>query len=330
VAAVLALSSAPCEAAAEGHRVLFVAASTTPFSERVRAEIEAQGFELEAASAVAEDRTSAVAAARVVEGPARRVELWIADAETGHLVLRAVVVPSPDDDDAIQTVRASEQFRAFFQRLHVSAPRSPAISSTPPAPEAASQRARRPTIAEDPSPPSLEPPPTPRRRFVIGAALAVPFQSGGPGLDLEVRGRWMATRGLGVGAFVTVPLAGSTVTASEGSAAISAPLFGADLALAVDFASRLRLSTSAGLALAWVRTRGVASAPYKGQSSDVAAALVLLGGGIAPRLTDRMHLCIDGRVGFSVPRVDIAFADRPVATWGRPLGLLSAGVSVDL
>jgi hypothetical protein len=140
----------------------------------------------------------------------------------------------------------------------------------------------------------------------------------------------MAMGPLGVGVFVTVPLAGSTVKAVEGSASVSASLFGADLTVATDAVPRVRLSASAGLGLAWVRTSGFASAPYQGTESDVTAAIVTLGGAVAPRLGDRVHLDLGGRLGFALPRVDIAFAGRPVATWGRPLGVLSAGVSVDL
>jgi hypothetical protein len=321
---------APGGALAEGRRVLFVTGAPSPFSARVRAEIEAMGFEIVPAAILAEDGADTVAAARVIEGPARRVELWIPDAATGRLTLRAFVTPSPDGDDATETVRASEQLRAFFQPLRepTPPPPAPALPSPPPPPlrpEAPPPPApSAPVVVAGPLAPS---PPGPR--FVVTASLAVPFQSGGPGLDLGLRGRWMATRVLGVGAFVGVPLAGSTVKGAEGSASVSAALFGADLSVSIDFA-RVRLSTSAGLGAAWVRTSGFASAPYQGKPSDVVAALLMVGAGIAPRLTERTHLCLDGHLGASLPRVDIAFVGRPVAVWGRPLGMVSAGVSVDL
>jgi hypothetical protein len=120
------------------------------------------------------------------------------------------------------------------------------------------------------------------------------------------------------------------VTATQGSASISVPLFGADLTVAAEPVAWLRLSASAGIALAWVRTSGFASAPFQGQPSNIAVAVPMLGAGIAPRLTERLHLCFDGRVGVSTPQADIAFSGHTVATWGRPLGLVSAGVSLDL
>jgi hypothetical protein len=301
----------PGRASAEGPTVVVVAAAPTPFSARVRAEIEAMGFAIERAAVLTqEDEPRAVAAARIIEGPVRRVELWIADASTGRLALRAFVMPSPDDDEATQTVRASEQLRAFFQPLRESVPPparpvpapAPLASPLPPPPLfQAPPRAGAPDRAVTP-PPVAEPAstPPPRPRFVVGADLAVPFQSGGPGFDVGLRGAWMATHVVGVGAFVMLPVAGSTVKAAEGSASVSAPLFGADLSVGAAVASRLRLSASAGLAVAWVRTSGFAAAPYTGQASNVTAALAIFGAEIAPRLTERTHLCFDGRLSAGV------------------------------
>lgn len=321
----------PRAAHAEGPRVLFVASTPTPFSARVRAEIEAMGFEIAQGTELVEESTTAIAAARVVEGPERRVELWIVDAATGHLTQRAIVMPSPNDDEASQTVRASEQLRAFFQPLR--ARPSPVVAPLPtppfvaaPPPDPASLR----VVAPPPVVPRAEVAPAPRARFVVGAELAVPFQPGGPALHLGVKGRWMAMDHLGVGAFVSVPLVGSTVTAAEGSASLTVPLFGLDLAAAASPSPGVRVSASAGLALAWVRSSGFARAPYQGEATDVVGALPIFGAEIAPRLTERTRLYLDGRLGFALSRVDISFAGRPVAIWGRPLGMIAIGVSVDL
>jgi hypothetical protein len=343
-AALVALAALlPRPARAEGPRVLFVAPAPTPFSARVRAEIEAMGFEVELASELAvEGSTSSssstsIAAARVIEGPARRVELWIVDAATGRLTPRAVVLPSPDDDEASETIRASEQLRAFFQplraRLAPALGPPPALAAPLPAPTAP-PAAPLPSVAPPPAvPPPVAPlstAPAPRPRFVVGADLAVPLQPGGPALHLGLKGRWMALEHLGLGAFVSVPLVGSTVKAAEGSASLNAPLFGLDLAAVAHPTPRLRLAASAGLALAWVRTSGFAEAPYQGQATSVVSAAPLFGVEIAPRLTDHASLYLDGQVGFALSRVDISFAGRPVATWGRPLALMALGVSIDL
>ncbi|APR87756.1 hypothetical protein A7982_13105 [Minicystis rosea] len=330
--AMITLVAIARDAAAEGRRVLFVAPETTPFAARVRAEIEAMGFDIDPAPILVEDgTTTAVAAARVIESPPRRVELWITDPATGKLTIRAFVMPSADEDEAIQTVRASEQLRAFFQPLQE--PKALSLAAAPaPVPEPPSPAASPSTNPPAAVPTVMAPPPKPAAagpRFVVGAALAVPFQPGGPGLDLTLSGRWMATDHLGVGALLSVPLAGSTVTSTEGSASMSATLFGASLSWVVDVIPELRLSAQAGPALAWLRTNGFAATPYQGKPSNIAVLLGFIGAEIAPRLTERVHLCFDGQVGVSLPRADIAFAGRTVAAWGRPLGMLSAGASVD-
>ncbi len=92
----------------------------------------------------------------------------------------------------------------------------------------------------------------------------------------------------------------------------------------------MRLAASAGLALAWVRTSGFAEAPYQGKATSVLGAAPLFGAEIAPRLTERTSLYLDGRLGFALSPVDISFAGRPVATWGRPLAMAAIGVSIDL
>lgn len=359
--ALLALRAG--EARAEGRTVLFVAPAPSPFSARVRAEIAAMGFDVEESADLISSGSGAVAAARVIERPGRRVELWIADALTGRLTERAVVLPAPGDDDDSQTVRASEQLRAFFQPLAAPVPTSPPAPASPPTlvalPSAAPAAALAPPPAAalaPPPAPALASPPAPalardaapalnaapeqapapaallphRPRFLVAADLAVPFQPGGPGLNLGLRGRWTMVEHLGLGAFVSVPLLGSTVRAAEGSASLSAALFGLDLALAARPTPRLRLAASAGLALAWLRTSGLASPPYTGKALDAVFALPVVGAEIAPRLAGPLSLFVEGRLGVALPRADLVFAGRPVATWGRPLGLLAAGVAVDL
>jgi hypothetical protein len=139
----------------------------------------------------------------------------------------------------------------------------------------------------------------------------------------------MATRVLGVGARVSVPVLGSTVSSQEGHASVAATLFGVEATAVVLDAHYVRLSAYAGLAAAWLRTSGFASAPYVGQSDAAVTALPFLGVEVAPRLADRVHLHLAGDVGASLPRADVSFAGHTVASWGRPLGMGSAGVSVD-
>jgi hypothetical protein len=100
------------DARADGAQVILVAPGTGAFGGRVRAEIEAMGFSVEAADALP---ARAVAAARVIESPPpRRIELWIADPGSARLELRAVIIASAEEDEASQAFRASERLRAFF------------------------------------------------------------------------------------------------------------------------------------------------------------------------------------------------------------------------
>jgi len=315
------------EARADGPRILFVAPTATPFSARVRAEIEAMGFTVEPAEAVdLEGAPTAVAATRLVETPPRRVELWIVDAARGRLALRAVIQPSADDDEATQTVRASEQLRAFFQPL-----REPAPQSLPPPPPAPPRDTPLPVPAPLPAVPApLADGAPPWPRLVVDAAVAVPLEPGGPGVDLALRARWMVTQRIGVGGLVSVPIVGSTVSSTEGSASSSAAILGAEISAVLLDARRVRLAASAGLGAAWLRTAGFASAPYTGRPDSLVSALPFLGVEVAPRLTDHLRLYLGGHAAISLPGADIVFAGRSVATWGRPLGLLAAGVSLEL
>jgi hypothetical protein len=168
------------------------------------------------------------------------------------------------------------------------------------------------------------------RRFFVSAGAAIALQPGGPGVDLTLRGRWMPVPQLGVGAIVGVPVVGSTVQRSEGSASLSASLFGGELSLVALPTGPVRLAASLGLAAAWLKTYGFANPPYRGQPSDTVVALPMAGVEVAPRMGERTYVVLNADVGFSFPRADVAFAGAAVATWGRPLGLVSAGLGIDL
>jgi hypothetical protein len=172
-------------------------------------------------------------------------------------------------------------------------------------------------------------PPQPSPRFTAEAGVAIPVQTGGAGADLALRARWMATRIVGVGAIVSVPVASPSIASTQGSASVSAALFGAEITAVFLDIRPIRLAAHAGLALAWLRTTGTASAPYMGQSSSLVTSLPFAGIEIAPPVSDRVRLCFAADVGVSAPRADITFAGETVASWGRPLGLFSGGISVD-
>jgi hypothetical protein len=313
--------ASPRDACADGPRIGLVAPPASPFAARIRAEIEAMGFTVEPSDAIdASAAAGQVGAARVVETPPpRRVELWLRAPGGRGLALRTVIQSIPDEDEATETVRAAEQLRAFFQPL-----RAP-----PPAP--APVRPREPDLVGEPLPALIEPAPKSdaAQRFEAAAGVAAAIQSGGAGVDVALRFRWMATRVFGVGVTVDVPVMGSTVRSAEGSASLAAAVFAAEISAVLLDRRPVRLAVTGALAAAWLRTSGSAKAPYTGSTDDVATALPMLGVEVAPRVAQRVHLFAAGRAGVSFPRADVAFAGRTVATWGRPVGLASGGVSFD-
>jgi hypothetical protein len=166
-------------------------------------------------------------------------------------------------------------------------------------------------------------------RFFAGAAVEVALQTGGAGVDAALSFQWMATRVIGLGAVVHLPLTGSTVTSTQGSASVTATLFAAELAAVFLDRRAVRLAAVGGLAAAWLRTNGSAKAPYVGGADSVVTSLPTVGLEVMPRIADRVHLVAAGRAGVSLPQAEIAFAGRSVARWGRPFGLVSAGSILD-
>jgi len=322
----------PSAGRAEGIEILFVAKAATPFSARVRAEIEAMGFELVSSDHVdAQGHSTAKAAAVVVETPrSRRVELWLKNPNNDRLEL-STVLESPESDaspgnEAADSVRASEQLRALFQPLQ---PKLSAAGSAP------SRDA--PPVAVPPTPPTTAPPARAsmparhdRQRFFEELALALPIEPGSLGLDALVRGGyWLGPR-WGIGGKLVIPLLASKLRSGENSADVSLALGGVELSLLVVEAHRLRLLTRAGLALAWLRATGEASSPYTSGSDSTLTALPSLAAQFELNVSERASLSLGAELGLAVAELEIVFAGQPVAHWARPFGLLSAGVRFGL
>jgi hypothetical protein len=156
----------------------------------------------------------------------------------------------------------------------------------------------------------------------------------------------MATPILGLEGFVALPLAAAPVHTVDGPVDMRAVIFGADLSALIVDTPRVGLSVSAGFGGAWLRTgasagasasagtmKGVppstASAPPMTAPSAVMTGLPLIGLEVAPRLTARLRLHVAGHAGISTAQVSIVEPGQAIGWWGRPLGLFSAGLSVD-
>jgi len=318
-------------ASAEAARVLFVSDEQTPFSARIRAEIEAMGLQIVSADALdADGAFGANAAAHVIESPPpRRVELWLRQETTGRLALDRVLEAEqmegePSAADATSAVRVSEQLRAFFQPLR---DRESAVELMPPRPP----------------PPPLEPisaPPSAARapvsttagpeegRFFQEVAAAIPVQPGSLGLDLLLRARLRFGSTYGLGVKLAVPVVSSTVSSGGNSADVSASLIGAELSALVVTTPFATVSAHAAMSLLWLSATGQAQAPYTDRVDRKLAALPSLGSELGFRLTKHWRLCLGGEIGVALPKLEVAFAGQSVATWGRPFALISAGVGV--
>jgi hypothetical protein len=326
----LSLIGVSRQASAEAARILFVSHEPTPFSARIRAEIEAMGLQIVAADALdVEGALAAGAAAHVIESPPpRRVELWLRDETTGRLALDRVLEAEQMEDepgaaDATSAVRASEQLRAFLQPLRESA------------------------IASELMPPRLQPPPlqpnpaprdAPRSsassavgveegRFLQQLAVAVPVQPGSLGLDVLLRARLRFGATYGFGVKLVLPAVPSTVSSGGNAADVSASLLGVELSALLVTMPLITFGAHAGISALWLSASGHAHAPYTDRVDRKLAALPSLGSELGFRLTKHVRLCLGAELGVALPKLELAFAGESVATWARPLALLSAGVA---
>ena len=331
-------------ARAQGFPVLFEATEETAFSNRVRAEISAMGFELVSADALDDaGRSTVKAAAQVIETPPpRRIELWLRNEKTGQLELATVITaPATNDerDDAPETVRASEQLRAFFQplRANQSEPEPPASVEPETAKPVSEPEAPKPTQPQpdarehDVASTKAHEPTTERTRYVEEVALALPLDRGTLGLDAVARaGAWVSGN-LGVGAKVVIPILDAQAKQGANSANLSTTWFGAELWYLAWSAPEASVAAHAGLALAWLRAQGEASAPaYTAQSVHAFAALPSLGFRARRHVIGNWSVSLSGELGTALPKFDVVFAGQRVGTWSEPVGLVSLGASLDL
>jgi hypothetical protein len=324
---VVAVLGSFARAAQAGNQVLVLAKERTAFSARVRAEIDAMGFET-VSSGELDGRPPflPVAIAKVIETPPpRRVELWLPAANGGQLELSAVIETSAGEDEASQTVRASEELRAFFQPLRERAratepPRESVLPPPPPPPQRLAPAAPPRVVVR-----TLRPLP---QRFSAQVALGVPLEPGGPGGDVVIRGHWLFKRRLGWGAVLVVPILGSTVQATNGTnntAAIWATLAGTELSMLLFDGQSAKLLTRGGIAVASVRAVGDATNPYSDKTDTAWVALPFVGAEVAVRLSERFQLSLGADIGDAFPEMQVVFSKQTIARWGRPFGLLSGG-----
>jgi len=287
-----------------------------PLAARVELELIALGYVAElrqvphqpAPSLSALARASGAVGIAQVRVVPKRVEVWAGHPGSGKKAYRETVRLEQfgEREAALLTV---DMVRAALIEVGVER----AAPAPPPPPE---------TPIAAPS----EPPPN--WALSLGAALA----GSGGGVSPTVHAKLMVdvqlAGPLSLGVGVTTPGMPGSVEASEGDAAVYISLLGADLdGVLANADHTLGLRFGLGIAAAWIRMVGSAQAPYVSESDDVFCAMpyLRLSGWLA--LVEQLRLVGELQAGIATPRPVIAFADREVASWGRPalLGALGLG-----
>jgi hypothetical protein len=184
------------------------------------------------------------------------------------------------------------------------------------------------------APPAREaPPPQEVPVFRIAVGLGVMASPGGlgPAAALDLGVAWMPSEHVGATLFAVIPLSRPDVAGVPGSADLAAGLGGVGARfLLTSRASRWAPTIDAGLAVIGLGSKGVANTGYAGSSVLAATAAPFLRVGLAFAPTPRFRVRADLLGGVVIEGVSIELATHQAATWGTPLGLLSAGVDVGL
>ncbi len=332
--AVAAVALPPGVARAEGEAPSTIAVLCAPgdrFGLRLVAELESLGFAAvivdpgdapasRAALEASARRAGAVAAIRAV--PAERgVEVWIADRVTGKTVLRVVPTEGDVEADAALALRTVELLRASLLEISLPAPPAGEVPATP------QLRARM----DLPPPAAPAMPAAPVLRIAIGfGPMGSPGGLGAAGvLDLGVA--WMPSDHFGATLFAVIPLSRPDVAGAPGSADLAAGLggLGARFLLATR-ASRWAPTIDTGLAVVGLASKGSANPGFTSSSAFAATAAPFVRFGLAFAPTPRFRLRADLLGAVLVQAASVQLAAQQFATWGRPVGLFSAGVDFGL
>jgi hypothetical protein len=263
----------------------------------------------------------AIAAVRLVASGGG-TEVWVADRITGKTVIRELMGPKGADaepDDI--AVGAVELLRASLMELH---------SPNPPRGEAEAPQVVRDLAVIKPSEPLPVSKPHPAR-FSLAAGPAMDLGLGHFGVSLHsnvAAWAWL-TKGAGVRAFASVPLATERFTVPEGAAQVSAGLLGLGVTLDLRPPEKRWIPiVGAGVALAHVITLGQGNLPR----TDSSASGWYAGGygqlGVALRVTPALRVRLDA-VGLALATPPAVLVnERSVGHWGRPAGSMSLAVEL--
>jgi hypothetical protein len=124
------------------------------------------------------------------------------------------------------------------------------------------------------------------------------------------------------GAIGAVPLTDSQISGPEGSAHVSTLFSGGFGELAL-VRGTFRANAGLGLAAAMTKMRGAAAAGYAGFDETIFVTAPFARFSAKLELGSAWRLGLVTMLGTALPHVSVRFADREVATWGRPYFLVA-------
>ncbi|HVW28462.1 MAG TPA: hypothetical protein VHC69_24025 [Polyangiaceae bacterium] len=301
------------------------------------------------------DRYKAVAVLSIKKP--NRIELAVLSPDTRE-VIYASTVTSKGGTPA--SVRAAEELHGRLIDL----PRREA-PETPPADEAAAPAEKEPAPPPEPPPakkpvPSEEPaeaapaeafddvakdspePGVHRQKSSAGKESPALWLGAGAGAEsgafgvaevpvVHVEARFEPMRYFSISAFGVLPVASQNVAAPEGTAAISADVFGAMLrATALDVADVFRVTAGAGGGVALVSMSGQASSSrYDGQGASATTGVGVATIGMDARVLPWLALRADALAGLAAYRPVMLIDGRDAASWGPTFVAFTGGVEIE-
>jgi hypothetical protein len=276
----------------------------------------------------------------------REIVVWIESAHGDGTALEETVPLAIDMDPSLAAMQLVELLRARliaagFELRPAPAAEPMASSDAPAASPPEQTRAEEPTQPPEagappeadraPAPATIEPPPKgtlPPEPLWLGAGPGLGISAGGVPLSAAawLRGWTRPTERVAAGLDVTLPIAGSRVTAGVAEATVHTAwaLAGLDyVAIQHDGAARLLLGLAAGLAL--VRVAGAAPPPDTTRSVWIPAGAFAAHARYRHPVGGRFVLTAEVLLGATAPRPVVRFYDGVAASWGRPFAFLAFG-----
>jgi hypothetical protein len=324
-----ALGSADARAQDRRSTVLLVDPGSAPITSRLREEIEALGLEVKLVPArdpaePLDERAraaGAVGAIRLTGGGSGSVDMTILDRATGKTVSRHLAIAMPSDPASAELVatRTVELLRASLMELEAPHPARGDAEVT--------EQVRAIAVAESESGARA-----PRSESMLGISTGpalVKSPDFSVGVDLWFTFVLRGKDGLGAMASVLVPAVAEQLDTAEGQIRAFAwqyrlgALFDGPRA-ATWWSPRF----GAGAALVMLTTDGSASMPYVGVSERSTGWGPWASIGLRFELAPQLSAVVAGDATLLVPEMVIRSAGHEVATFGRPLLSLGAGVEV--